>query len=104
MNRFSPVVVVLLVCMLAGVALAGGTPMTAKGDKQMVFRFDGLCDMTLMPYFHPGGFPMDCFDGAAEECIEDCYPCGGGLGFRYFLNDDRAIRVGVNIAIGSWEE
>jgi len=108
MARFTLVVAVVLVTfMLTGIALAGGTPMTGKGDKQMVFLFNGLCDMTLMPYFHPGGFPMECFDledSGDNLCLgEDCYPCGGGLGFRYFLNDDAALRVGVNIAIGSWE-
>ena len=106
MARFTPVLAaVLLTCMITGIAFAGGTPMTAKGDKQLVFRFDGLCDMHLMPYFHAGGFPMECFydDYDDDYCYEDCYPCGGGLGFRYFLNDDAAVRVGVNIAIGSWE-
>ena len=56
MIRFTPVLaIVLLTCILIGTALAGGTPMTAKGDRQMVFLFDGLCDMRLMPYFHGAG-------------------------------------------------
>jgi len=105
MTRFTPVLAaVLLTCILIGTALAGGTPMTAKGDRQMVFLFSGLSRMTLSPYFHADGFAAECFDGEGENCYEDCYPCGGGLGFRYFLNDDRAIRFGVNIAVGSWEE
>jgi len=103
MSRLTPVLaVVVLTCMLAGVALAGGTPMTSKGDRQLVFLFDGLCDMRLMPYFQAHGLPEECYDDYDyDEC--DCWPCGGGLGFRYFLNDGKAIRVGVNIAIGSWE-
>jgi hypothetical protein len=101
MVKFVPVLAVaLLMCMLIGIAFAGGTPMTAKGDRQMVFLFDGLCDMRLMPYFQAHGLPEECYD---EYDYDDCWPCGGGLGFRYFLNDDAALRLGANIAIGSWE-
>lgn len=104
MSRFTPVVAVLLILVMAGLVFAGGTPMTMKGNKQMVFRFDGLCHMTLMPYFHSAGFPDACYDPdcyETEDC--ECYPCAGGLGFRYFINDDKALRIGVNIALGSWE-
>jgi hypothetical protein len=102
MSRFTPVVIaILLVCVIAGLAYAGGTPMTAKGDKQLVFLFSGLSKMQLMPYFHPQGIPEACFDDSDYSC--DCWPCGGGLGFRYFINDDRAIRIGVNVGIGKWE-
>jgi hypothetical protein len=76
--------------------------MTSKGDKQLVFLFSGLSRMSLKPYFHPGGFPDECFyESGYDDC--ECWPCGGGLGFRYFVNDGRAVRIGVNIAIGSWE-
>jgi hypothetical protein len=101
MMRFTPVVAILLVCAVAGMAFAGGTPMTAKGDRQLVFRFDGLCDMTLMPYFYTPNFGDECYD--MEDMDSECYPCAGGLGFRYFINNDRALRVGVNIALGSLE-
>jgi hypothetical protein len=112
MSRFSlAVAVILLTCMFAGIAFAGGTPMTSKGDKQLVFHFNGLCHLRLDPYFRSGGFLTACA-AAMQECygyeydhcddiVAVCDPCGGGIGFRYFINDDRAVRAGVNIAYGS---
>jgi hypothetical protein len=103
MARITPVLAVLLICLIAGSALAGGTPMTNKGNKQLVFLFDGLSNLRLRSYFHPGGFPEECYYGCNDYDDCECWPCGGGLGFRYFINDNRAVRVGVNVAIGSWE-
>lgn len=66
-------IVALVVCMLAGTALAGGTPDTGLGTKQLVFMFRGLDELRLDSY-------------------------GGGLGFRYFFAPDMAIRPGVDIS------
>jgi hypothetical protein len=100
MKTLIPVlVVVLAISLLAGDLLAGGTPMTSKGDKQLVFQFKGLSWLGLEPYFRGAKFCEFCGD---EDCIDaDCYACDGGIGLRYFLNDDTAIRTGVNIAWGS---
>ena len=101
MKRFTPVFIALLaVCLLAGSAYAGGTPMTSAGDRQLVFRFSGLSNLGLGPYPRTG-FLAEMCDYEEEECINHCYTCGGGIGFRYFLNDDRAIRTGLNLAWGS---
>jgi len=66
-------VVGLAVCLIAGTALAGGTPETGVGTKQMVFMFHGLDHLGLRSY-------------------------DGGLGFRYFFGEGMAIRPGVNLA------
>jgi hypothetical protein len=107
MSRFTPVVAAMLVFAVVGMAFAGGTPMTMKGNKQMVFHFNGLSRLHLEPYFHAVGFMekavnWDCEYPGDDYCdVIDCNPCSGGLGFRYFLNDDAAVRVGVNIALAS---
>jgi hypothetical protein len=50
MTRFTSVLgLVLLICMVTGIAFAGGIPVTGKGDKQMVFHFDRLRDMQPTP-------------------------------------------------------
>jgi opacity protein-like surface antigen len=108
MSRFTPVVTVALVLAMTGLAFAGGTPMTAAGDKQIVFHFNGLSRLHLEPYFQAVGFMdrtvnWDCeYPEQGDYCDEIAFsPCGGGLGYRYFLNDDAAIRVGANIALAS---
>jgi hypothetical protein len=107
MSRLTPVfAAVLLICIMTGIAVAGGTPMTAKGDRQIVFHFNGLSRLHLEPYFRAVGFiddaiNWDCVDDGYYDCnIVDCSPCSGGLGFRYFLNADRAVRLGANIGLG----
>ncbi|MGD8628409.1 MAG: outer membrane beta-barrel protein [bacterium] len=90
------VIAVLALCIFAGSVYAGGEPMLSKGDRQLVFRFEGLSYLGLRSYFpSPGGICED------DYCIDDCYTCGGGFGIRYFINDGRAVRFGVNIAYGA---
>jgi opacity protein-like surface antigen len=69
-------VIGLAVCLIAGTALAGGTPETGPGTKQLVFMFHGLEHLGLKSY-------------------------DGGLGFRYFLAQGLALRPGVNLALYS---
>jgi hypothetical protein len=98
MKRFYPVVIaVLALCLFAGSVYAGGEPMISKGDRQLVFRFEGLSYLGLNSYFRGPG--MICDDD--EYCIDHCYTCGGGFGMRYFIDDGRAIRFGLNVAYGS---
>jgi len=59
------------VCLIAAGALAGGTPDTGAGAKQMVFRFSGLSNLGLSSY-------------------------GGGLGLRYFFGEGLAVRPGID--------
>jgi hypothetical protein len=67
-----------------------------------VFRFEGLSHLGLNTYFR--GPSNWCGDD--EYCVDHCYTCNGGFGIRYFLNDDRAIRFGVNLAYGgdTWKD
>ena len=70
---------VLLAVMLVGITAQAGEVMTSKGDKAMVFMFNGLDDLSL------GGY-------------------GGqyGIGMRYYIADGTAIRGGVQF--GNWSE
>jgi outer membrane protein W len=68
-----PLLIGLCVVLAASAALAGGTPNTGMGAKQMVFQFSGLSNLGLSPY-------------------------EGGFGFRYFYADDTAIRGTLNFA------
>ncbi len=93
MKRFYPIIIaVLALCVFAGSVYAGGEPMTSKGDKQLVFRFEGLSYLGLNSYHRDAG--AICYD-------DDCYACGGGFGMRYFIDDGRAIRFGINLAYGA---
>lgn len=74
-----PLLIGLCVVLAASAALAGGTPNTGMGAKQMVFEFNGLSTLGLMPY-------------------------AGGFGFRYFYADDTAIRGSLNFAYGKDED
>jgi opacity protein-like surface antigen len=106
MKRFIPVVSILLICAFAGMASASGTPMTMAGNKQIVFHFNGLAKMHLESYFRGTGFinaavNEDCLDDESGCDVIENSPCAGGLGFRYFMKDDRAVRLGVNVGVGS---
>jgi hypothetical protein len=69
--------IVLAVMLVASTALAAEVP-TSRGDKAMVFMFDGLCFLS------------------AEEYAEY------GVGMRYYIADGTAIRVGVQFGRSSW--
>jgi hypothetical protein len=68
---------VLAVMLVAMTAQAGEVP-TSRGDKAMVFMFNGLDDLSLGSY-------------------------GGqyGVGMRYYINDGTAIRGGVQFGMSS---
>ena len=72
----------VLAVMLVGMTAQAGEVMTSKGDKAMVFMFNGLDDLSL------GGY-------------------GGnyGIGMRYYINDGTAIRAGLQFGKQSetWE-
>ena len=69
---------VIVAMMLSGIAMAAEVP-TSEGDKALVFMFHGLDDLALGTY-------------------------GGtyGVGMRYYIDDDTAIRGGVQF--GNWSE
>ena len=64
--------------LFAGIAMAADVP-TMKGDKAMVFMFDGLANLDLDTYH-------------------------GGLGMRYYFADYMAIRGGLMFDMGSETE
>ena len=72
----------VLAVMLVGMTAQAGEVMTSKGDKAMVFMFNGLDDLSL------GGY-------------------GGqyGIGMRYYIADGTAIRAGLEFGKKSetWE-
>jgi len=72
--------IVLAVMLVATTALAAEVP-TSRGDKAMVFMFNGFDDLSLSSY-------------------------GGdyGFGMRYYIADGTAIRVGVEIGRYSWTD
>jgi hypothetical protein len=69
----------VLAVMLVGMTAQAAEVPTSKGDKAMVFMFNGLDDLSLGSY-------------------------GGqyGVGMRYYINDGTAIRAGVQF--GKWTE
>ena len=72
--------IVLAVMLVATTAMAAEVP-TSRGDKAMVFMFNGLDDLSLEGY-------------------------GGeyGIGMRYYIADGTAIRVGVAFGTESWTD
>lgn len=78
MKTFVAVAVALM--LLVGVAYAAEVP-TSKGDKAMVFMFNGFDDLGL------GGYPGEY-----------------GFGMRYYIADGTAIRGGVTLGKSSYVE
>lgn len=68
----------VLAVMLVGMTAQAGEVPTSKGDKAMVFMFNGLDDLSLRGY-------------------------GGdyGIGLRYYIADGTAIRGGIVLGMGS---
>ena len=69
---------IIAVMLMSTLAMAGEVP-TAKGDKAMVFMFDGLANLGL-----------------------DSYGGTYGFGMRYYIDDGAAIRGGIQY--GNWSE
>lgn len=71
--------IVLAVMLVATTAVAGEVP-TSRGDKAMMFMFNGLDDLSVEGY-------------------------GGqyGFGMRYYIADGTALRVGVQFGKDSWK-
>jgi hypothetical protein len=77
--RHAPLAVICL-ALLTSAAAAGGTPDTDEGSLQMLFEFNGLTALDLEVY-------------------------AGGLGMRYFLDDEGlAFRFSVNAGYRTDEE
>lgn len=68
----------VLAVMLVGMTAQAGEVPTSRGDKAMVFMFQGLNDLSLRGY-----------DGEY------------GIGLRYYIADGTAIRGGIVLGIGS---
>jgi opacity protein-like surface antigen len=93
----------LVACLLVGTAVAGGTPQTSVGTKQLVFQFTGLSELGLSSYQFSSlgsivGYVMDDYDFID---LYDMPLYGGGIGFRYFFGEGMAVRPGVNISHAS---
>jgi len=72
--------IVLSVMLVATTALAAAEVPTSRGDKAMVFMFEGLTFLS------------------ADEYAEY------GVGMRYYISDGTAIRVGVQFGKDSWTD
>ncbi|MFZ1947850.1 MAG: hypothetical protein WAW06_09930 [bacterium] len=83
---------VVIVCLIAGAAFAGGTPNTATCTKQLVFHFSGLSDLGLSSY------RFSWLDDVFDDYDLSDYGYGGGMGFRYFFGEGMAVRPSVNLS------
>jgi hypothetical protein len=78
--------IVLSVMLVATTALAGEVP-TSRGDKAMVFMFNGFDDLSVGGY----GPPAEDFDEY-------------GFGMRYYISDGTALRVGFQFGRSSFTD
>ena len=77
--------IVLSVMLVATTALAAAEVPTSRGDKAMVFMFDGLCFLSAEGY------------GAPDYGVSDddyAFSPDYGFGMRYYIADGTAIRAG----------